>query len=206
MIGDNRFFRNTKNQTGFTLVEVLVVVAIFSVVVVSVINLFLLGSRAQRRVEGREAVASAARSVIETMARDVRNGGVDYGRYQSSSIDLTQPTDVLHLKQGKRWYTQSTDGCLDAQSTPCVVLTEATDPNSQETTASITPRNMMVETFQVRVSPAISSVDINPATGQYPSDVAQVITILLTLRATAGPAAGELVTVQTSVAPRLYVR
>lgn len=206
MIGDNRLRSSQKKQAGFTLVEVLVVVAIFSVVVVSVINLFLLGSRAQRRVEGREAVASAARSALETLARDVRTGGIDYGRYQATSIDLTQPTDILHLNSGKRWYRMSNDECLDAQSTPCLVLAEASESNPDGTHASLTPRNMTVEAFQVRVSPPVSSVDINPVTGQYPSDIAQVITILLTLRATGGPAAGELVTVQTSIAPRLYVR
>lgn len=66
------------NQAGFTLVEIIISTAVFTVVVAGVLTLFNSVLHINRRVQSTRQVAQASRNFTETLSREVRNGRIDY--------------------------------------------------------------------------------------------------------------------------------
>lgn len=182
--------------------EVLVVVAIFSMVVVAIVNLFLLASRAQKKMETRERMQTAGQAIMDRITRDIRLSGVDYGVYAQNGDDLSQPRNVLHIGGQSRSYQEVASGCPNAVSTPCLAVTQ-TDPAGTVVTESMTPAGVILEQFSVWVTPEADPYTPLPA-GGFAADVPTTVTVLLRLRLVGGDAA-EL-QMQTTVTSRLYVR
>lgn len=188
-----------RKERGFTLMEVLVVVAIFSTAMVAVTDMFLMSNRAERKVLGREQLASTARVAVEQMARGVRQGRIDYARYadpaeggalalEDTRLFLTAPGG------GTASFRRSETGCPTGSS-PCLLVEE----NGES--ASLTPQGAVVEQFSVIVNPVT-----DPFTSPPGSAVPQpTVTVILALRSGSGASAAS-VRVQTTVASRLYVR
>lgn len=63
-----------KNQRGLTLIELIVAVAVFSLVIVAIVGIFASASKAQRKVFESQNVIDNARFAIEAISRDVRMG------------------------------------------------------------------------------------------------------------------------------------
>lgn len=66
------------NQSGFTLVEVIVATAIFITVVVAMLGLFDYTLKVNRRVQALREVAQGTRTFVEALTREIRNGRIDY--------------------------------------------------------------------------------------------------------------------------------
>lgn len=90
---------NKKSQrSGFTLLEVIVVVALFAILVIVVVDVYLLALRAQRQTSYRQKALSSARTVIETIARSVRTSEIDYSfNYGAPSGGIVNPESSLAL-------------------------------------------------------------------------------------------------------------
>lgn len=70
--------KRKNNQSGFTLVEVIVATAIFVTVVVAMLGLFDYTLKINRRVQAMREVAQGTRIFVETLTREIRNGRIDY--------------------------------------------------------------------------------------------------------------------------------
>jgi len=79
-------------HAGFTLMELLVALGIFAISVGLIADLFLTASRQQARTVVLSRVQGDARLIMETIAREFREGTLDF----RSGI----PTDVLALQTG----------------------------------------------------------------------------------------------------------
>lgn len=66
------------NRQGFTVMEMLVVVALFAMLGVAIMNVFLLSLSAQRQTVSRQNTTANLRYVVESIARQIRTGEVDY--------------------------------------------------------------------------------------------------------------------------------
>ncbi len=66
------------NQSGFTLVEIIVSTAIFTIVVAAVLVLFNSVLHINKRVQSTRQLAQASRNLTETLSREVRNGRIEY--------------------------------------------------------------------------------------------------------------------------------
>lgn len=84
-----------KKGEGFTLVEMLVVLAVFSVFTVVIVNVFLLSLRAQRQTSLRQETLADLRFVTETIARQIRTSEIDYAAYGVAGV--SSPEDELFL-------------------------------------------------------------------------------------------------------------
>ncbi len=78
---------NNKSQKGFTLVEMLVAVAIFMVVVTVAMTALMSVINANRKARAIQSVVSNVNFVIESISRDIRMGG-DYYCGFSQSYDV----------------------------------------------------------------------------------------------------------------------
>ncbi len=70
---------------GFTLLEILIVVSIFTTSVIIMTDVFVLATRTQRRQAVVQKVHSDIRFALETIAREARLGQIDYDAYRSAS-------------------------------------------------------------------------------------------------------------------------
>ncbi|MEK7073449.1 MAG: type II secretion system protein [Patescibacteria group bacterium] len=201
MIGDNRGPALSRVE-GFTLIEVLVVVAIFSTAMVAVTDMFLIANRAERKILGREDIASTARVAVEQIARGVRQGSIDYARYadpaEGGPIGLTDTRLFLRGSDGNTFsFRRGESGC-EPGSIPCLIVEE----NGE--TASLTPKGVVVEQFTVIVNPTFNPFERLPD-GTYPNTAQPTVTVVLVLRSGSGASAASI-RVQTTVASRAYVR
>jgi prepilin-type N-terminal cleavage/methylation domain-containing protein len=75
--------RGTRAQHGFTLIEVLVSVAIFSVITVAVYSAFAGGVGAWRRAQEFSSTYQTVRLVLEDMAQELKNAVTSVSRSDS---------------------------------------------------------------------------------------------------------------------------
>lgn len=94
MMNDIRSHNTKRGRPGFTLIEILLAMGIFSTTLLIVINIFVSSSRLQQRAVVGQRMTGDARYTIETMARAVRSGIVDYNFYADPlPVDLS-PYDL----------------------------------------------------------------------------------------------------------------
>lgn len=75
----------SQHQSGFTLMEIVVATTIFATVLTLMLVLFNYTLKINRRVESLRQVSQATRNFTEFLAREIRNGSIDY----SGTIDAT---------------------------------------------------------------------------------------------------------------------
>ncbi len=93
------------SRRGFTLVEILLVMGIFSTTLLLVTNIFVGSTRLQQRTIVTQRLTGDARFTLETIARAVRTGTVDYDFYYGrtpyvsveDAIDIHDPKAPLHV-------------------------------------------------------------------------------------------------------------
>lgn len=66
------------NKSGFTLIETLVVLGVFTLLTVLIINVFLLSLQSQRHASARQEAISNLRFAIESIAHEVRTKEINY--------------------------------------------------------------------------------------------------------------------------------
>lgn len=148
-----------KVSAGFTLIEILIVTAVFSMVVLIATTVFANIQTSQRGVLTRQRVVADGRYLLETMARSVRIGRIDYAYYRLSG-SLPDAQTILATRD------QSNDEtCYRLDTEAIQVLTGATNC-AGGTWETITPPDLRVTDFHVFVSPASDpymSVPIQPS-------------------------------------------
>lgn len=83
-------------KKGFTLIELLISMTIFSIVMVSAINLFSAGIQSQRKILALQTLSNSASYVMEYMSRTIRMAKKDLGGlYIDAGCNFKNPDDDL---------------------------------------------------------------------------------------------------------------
>jgi prepilin-type N-terminal cleavage/methylation domain-containing protein len=199
----------SKNNRGFTLMELLVVLGIFSMVVTSASDIFLLTGKSQRKIFGLERTQADARFTMEAIAREVRTGTFDWAYYAGRTLPLGLPDNELALVDSTQTalrFSMSDSNtnalCPDAASTPCLLVTVGTN-----TPTPLTPKGVVVRNLAFYIAPQLDPSVFNPATGTYASTEQPRVTIVLVLESiTERVGERSIVSIQTTVTNRLYRR
>lgn len=214
------------NRKGFTLVEMLVAVSIFSVVVTASTDVFIRAQRSNRQASALEKVQDTTRFILTRIAQDIRTGSIDYAYYLNpvnglilsdsktivKSDAIISQTLALKNAEGKTiLYTvrqkNHTDfggvcGSSDATA-PCLVIS-LVDVNQHE---RMTLDGYTITKLAFMITPSVDSLHVDPLINDYPSDVQPKVTILLTARGNvAGIRTPVDLSVQTTVSSRTYTR
>jgi prepilin-type N-terminal cleavage/methylation domain-containing protein len=201
--------RRTTNSRGFTLMELLVVLTIFSTVVVASTDIFLLANKSQRKIFGLEKAQADARFTLEAITREVRTGRIDYAYYAARGVPLAIPDLELALVDSANVpirFKVSDAGtaslCANAVSTPCLLVTIGTNPP-----AAITPKGVAVRNVRFYVSPLVDPLQYNVGSASYASNEQPRVTVVMALE-TKGDRQGEqsVIYLQTTVTNRGYKR
>lgn len=118
-------------RRGFTVIEVIIVMAIFSIVMGVIIQIFIFTTRTQRRSRSMQEAYAQGRAAVESLVREAQNGSVDYSFYAdpASGVSLVaQPVSVVALRdsQGQtvRFRCTEDPGTPDTV-VPCAAATPA---------------------------------------------------------------------------------
>lgn len=134
------------HRSGFTLIELLLVTAVFSVAVLMSTTVYSQRQNDQRRILVRQQEVADGRYLLETMARSVRVGTINYLYYDNA---VTNPTDILT--------TTDQDGityCYKIQGSSILTTTLSTGTNcGAGTWTPISVTDMIVDEFKVFITP-----------------------------------------------------
>lgn len=157
-------------RPAFTLIELLIVTAVFSLTALMATTVYTNIQTTQRKVESRQRVTADGRYLLEAIARSVRTGRINYAAYPStgpttpdfllSTIDTVNQVTCYQLNG-----TQIETKQLAAGTTSCA---------AGGAWSSITPADLRVDEFKVYITPrsdpyratpvAAANCRVNPAT------------------------------------------
>lgn len=149
MIGDN-------TKKGFTLIELIVSMTIFLIVMVSIIELFASGIKAQKRSLALQTLSDSTSYAIEYMSRTIRMAKKDLtGTYISTGCNFENPggdlTKIrfLNYKKEDQWFI------LDNKQ-----IKEKKDATSEFT--ALTSDNFQVNKLSFKLSGQCQTDDTQP--------------------------------------------
>lgn len=144
------FNQKTRKQNGFTLVELMVAISVFSVAISLSSGAFVNAIKAQRTLNHLMAVNSDASLVFEQLAREIRTG---YDFNVQSSIPDCGPDPGLNRKRGDQLkFTRSRDN-IDVtykwdNLNKMIVLKDGGGPFEPVTASNIAVRRLCFELEQ----------------------------------------------------------
>lgn len=202
--------RHQKDDSrGFTLMELLVVLGLFSTVVVAASDIFILSNRSQRKILSLERTQADARFTMEAVTREVRTGKVDFEYYVTRGTPIGTPEAELALIDSTNTpirFHQSDAGnatfCPNTESTPCFLVTLGDDDP-----VSITPKGVLVRNARFYISPDSDPTVFDAGTGTYLVNEQPRVTVVLVLDSVTTKAEDRArVQFQTTIASREYAR
>jgi len=194
-----------KEKLGFTLVEMIVALGIFSVATTYAIGIFVQSNSVQKRTANLQRLVADARYTLEVMAREVRLGHIDYQYYQDQGISLdamplTQEGAILAVRDADN--NQILFRRALAQSSRYVAQVYAGGA-----WLDVTPEDLSVERLSFYISPAQDPFIWDSGLVDYPSDQQPLVTIVLETKSLHPDLETEKIShLQTTIATRKYVR
>lgn len=204
-------FKKLKLQKGFTLVEMLISMAIFMTFTGILISSYTGIIRAQRDANSYREMYVQARQVMETMVQELRDGMVDYGTINPKIGPKTMMDGEIYLisRDGATkthvFYKDRTVNLLKSRLAPGnqpaidAVYVPDIDPILLNN-----PKNVQVTKFRVYYSPKIDPFDpesVNFSTSQFQPRVTIYAEFTKELGANRKPYVMDL---QTTVSSRVY--
>jgi prepilin-type N-terminal cleavage/methylation domain-containing protein len=199
--------RSPGRQRGFSVVELLVVVAIFAIGSLTIISTYVNFTRLHRRVANGELLGEDIRFTTELLVRAARNNTILYPTVPTALTPLSSPLTQLDLKSANSSSTvsfkkfPSGDAVCVGLSADCLALSI----NGGAWTA-ITGRYVNINRFNAYVTPLVNPF-YDAGLGMYNNSNQPRVTFLIDAAYIApGIADPVILSVQTSVSSRIYVR
>ena len=159
----------TGGKKGFTLIEVLVGLTLFAVVSTIAADLFLTFQRVSRKTESLEVLTANARFVVERIAREVREGRIDYVRYAQEGLSTESQPLFLRTRGNEPLAFQHIEDAL-------VMVT-----GSNDTSEALTASEVRVRKADFVIAPTSDPFEFNNITGTFPSNEQPRVRIFLLL-------------------------
>ena len=198
-------------REGFSLLEILIVVALFAMASIILAQVFLSFSRLHRKISNQVVLSQDMRFAMELLVREARNKTVQYtdpatglpityalgGTVASSSeMHLTGTNDTTDVE-----VTNDQTICGDVAGINCLALSK----DRGTSWYPITSKHVNVQMFGAYVRPTVSPFD--QSSGSYPNNIQPMVTLNLSLQYVAqNPQDNTTLQAQTSVSSRIYQR
>lgn len=173
--------KSSAQQSGFTLFETVIAMAIFVTAVVAVSDIFARVNSAQRRTQNIQQTSSDARFAIESIVRTARYAVLNYDYYGGTVSASGENVLALRLRDGssltfERSTTEcsGTGGCLVV----CLQATCATGEYEQ-----VSPEDVDVTAMTFYIAPQQSPF-VFGSSGSYQSNIQPRVTITMSSQST----------------------
>jgi prepilin-type N-terminal cleavage/methylation domain len=197
-----------KNRNGFTLIEALVTLAIFSVLMISITDIYIQNMRFARQIIMRAKLQGDARYALEALTRAIRVSDIDYASWGGTLPGQPQTElRLINLRTGdtSRIKVDPSGGAATCYGDGNSCITVSTDGGG--TWAPLTPKNVKIDNLRFYTAPSKDPFNFNTTTGAYDSNGQPIVTISAQFHGIAARPADEWVySLQTTVTPRLYLR
>lgn len=200
MIGVNKI------KKGFTVLEMVVVMGIFSIASVYSMSAYVKSNDGQRKIVNISKGTTDARYAMETMVREIRTGRIDYQKYVDSGIRITDdPMHDLIIRDADNnlvWFSlYDTGGKKEIR----VCYTE--DACNNGLWSQITPTNTDVTTFDLYIWPKMDPFTWDDDIRDYKSNQQPTVTIIIRNKSLdSSDNLSKDIHLQTTVTSRAYVR
>ena len=197
--------RSSREVRGFTLMELLVALGIFAISVGLIADLFLTASRQQARTIALSRVQADARLIMETIARELREGTLDFRNGIPAGTLALRSSDgefiqLRRVPQGDTAYP-----CPTGVSA-CVYIGRGAAAETIEW-AALTSVDVDVPAFHFWAAPSGDPSVWDASGNRYQADEQPRLTVSLRLVAVGGrPGDQSALEAQTTVASRVYRR
>ena len=177
---------NMKN--GFTLVELLIVISVFSVLIIILVNIFLMGIHIQRKISTSQDLRAGTQFVLEVISREMRMmqeiGGDQKGNNDSDiTFTNSQGEEITY--------------CLSDSVGNCDSSGTYLARNNQVLFQVMTSSNIEIEELKFKVSDFVFTAPPAPPFLQ-PS-------IIIFIKAkSSNPKYPSPLSLQTTISPRIY--
>ncbi|MBI4250136.1 prepilin-type N-terminal cleavage/methylation domain-containing protein [Candidatus Uhrbacteria bacterium] len=205
---------------GFTFMELLVVIFVFTLLLAGAVDIFVRAQQAQRKVAATEKLHADARYLLQTITQALSGGGIDFGCYQDlrgnlglcvTPIDLDVGNDQLALKRfdgsilrfGQGGTVElEPDICLDEKSKPCLIIS---DDNGQ-TWSVASSQGVKINKLRFYITPDQTPFVMNDK-NEYANDKQPKVTVIFDATAQIkGFKETANLSVQTTISSREYRR
>jgi prepilin-type N-terminal cleavage/methylation domain-containing protein len=123
----------TKMKNGFTLIEILVSLAIFSAIITTVLGITMSMVNAERKIQAELFLASSAQTTLESMSRQIRYG-YNYSGNSSVVFEANLKSVVIDSKDISNTTGSSastTQNLINAQNSPFLLFeSQGGNPNT----------------------------------------------------------------------------
>lgn len=184
--------------------ELLVALGIFAISVGLIADLFLTASRQQARTIVLSRMQGDARLIMETIAREFREGTLDFRSGISADV-LALETGDGELLQFQRIPSGDATRPCPASVSACLYIARGLSDDALAW-APLTSTEVDVDAFQFWPTPTEDPNVWDEANAGYQSDQQPRVTVHLTLSAAGRPGERSTIEAQTTVASRVYRR
>jgi prepilin-type N-terminal cleavage/methylation domain-containing protein len=196
-----------KIKNGFTILEMVIVMGIFSVASIYALSAYIKSNAGQKRIASTSKTITDARYALETMTREIRTGRLDYLAYYDKNIPLTnEPVNDLLIRDVNNrlvWFHLQTLASGQKEIRVCYTEQNCDD----DIWSSITPNNSTITVFNVFIWPKIDPFAWNEETSQYNADQQPLVTLVISSKSLEpSDIVPTETTLQTSVSSRIYDR
>lgn len=220
----NFFISNGENRRamkpGFTFMELLVVIFVFTILLAGAIDIFVRAQQAQRKVAAVEKLHADARYLLQTITQSLQGGGIDFDCYQDiqgnlglcvKPIDTEEGNNQIALKRFDGSIVRFGQGgtvelepqiCSDSKSTPCLIVS---DDNGQ-TWAVASSQGVKINTLRFYITPTKTPFIMND-NHEYIADEQPKVTVVFDATAQIkGFKETANLSLQTTISSREYRR
>lgn len=210
MIGNRITMKKNKDRknSGFTLIETLVALAIFSTATMIALSIFISANTLQQKTIAIQKGQSDARYALELIARKIRLGEIDYEYYNQYYGGITSPMTELALRDSNglpaRFKLENNIIKM------CSSFSQAGLTNTQSETCSgawvnITPDNIYINNLKFYIAPDENPLALDENGAYLAYDQGRVTIVL---ESTVNPNTSQSYSThfQTTVSSRVYKR
>lgn len=211
-----------RTKRGFTLVEMLVVMTIFSTLILAATDIFIRVQRIQRKAAGLQQIQDVTRFLTTRMTREIQAGSIDYDYYIDSTGNLittipnttgdaysiTSETLALRTVDGEQLiFTTRPNSSTDflcstiAKNPTCFIMAKPFVNQSERAD----PDGYTVKKLRFYITPAKNPFAIDSTTNDYKANAQPRVTIFLSAQATVS-GVNFPINIQTTVSTREYQR
>lgn len=184
-------------KSGFTLIEMIVAIALFLVLIIAVSQIFLSVVLVQQKTLDEHRTVQDLQYNLEQMAQEIRLGKIYFEHY---SLPLVSAVDDLFLINGDTRIIFKKDSSIcQPPSENCLVR------NVDGVETVISSPDIDIEKLNFYISPPDSPYRFDEKEAKYKSDKQPVVTILLAGTAVKGEKQ-KTISLQTSITSRYYER
>ncbi|MDD3284679.1 MAG: prepilin-type N-terminal cleavage/methylation domain-containing protein [Patescibacteria group bacterium] len=179
-------FRKKHNFEAFTIMEMIVATAIFSIIMTMYLGIFISTFRANGKMVAKQKVQNEVRYIIDVMSKEIRLGTINYDYYSSA---VSNPELVLALKDvsENHVYFDNNNGILRIKY------------DENDTWHELSTSNIYIEDLKFYISP------INNPFSQAESVKAQpLVTLFMKIKYNDESSNDGIMIIQTSISSRQY--